>query len=350
MSQKIKVAVIFGGQSTEHEVSRVSASSVIRNLDTTKYDITKIGITKKGLWNIFNGPVENIENGKWEQEIICSGFGEVEKISKEIDVFFPVLHGMFGEDGSVQALFELLNKPYVGPGILASAVGMDKVYTKQVFEHEGIPQARYLVLKRSAIKESIEKSADNIEKELGYPCFVKPSNSGSSVGISKAHDRVELIEAIRLAASHDRKIVIEEFIEAREIECSVLGNDNPIASVVGEVIPSREFYDYDSKYNDGTSQIIIPAEIKSEISDKIRDYAIKAFIALDCCGMSRVDFFVDKKTEKIYVNEINTIPGFTSISMYPKLIEATGISYPRLLDSLIELALERYKEKNIANG
>ncbi len=345
MNRKITVGVLFGGQSSEHEVSRVSASSVIRNLDVNKYEVLKIGITKIGTWHIFDGPVEKIENGEWEKEISGLGLSIIDKTREQVDVFFPALHGVYGEDGSVQGLLELMNKPYVGPGILGSALGMDKVFAKIIFDYEGIPQAKYLVLKRKNIKEDMEGFVKGIEDKFGYPCFIKPSNAGSSVGVSKAHNREELVEGLKMASLHDRKVIVEEFVEAREIECAVLGNHDPIASVVGEIIPSREFYDYDSKYNDGTSQIIIPADLDEESSNKIRKYAVRAFKALDCAGMSRVDFFVHKITGQIYINEVNTIPGFTSISMYPKMIEASGISYSELLDRLIELAFEMHREK-----
>lgn len=340
--EKLKVAVIFGGKSTEHEVSRVSAASVIRNLDKNKYDILMLGITKDGNWHLFSGPVEDVESGAWEYKVDSSGFYAIEKCCKQASIIFPVLHGLYGEDGTIQGFLELMNKPYVGCGVIGSALGMDKAFAKIIFEHYGIPQAKYLVIRENEFIDQKELVVGNIEKEFTYPCFIKPSNSGSSVGISKAHNREELITALELASEHDNKIVIEEFVDCREIECAVLGNENPIASVIGEVIPSREFYDYDSKYNDGTSVIIIPAEVDEDTSSKVREYAVKAYKALDCFGMSRVDFFINKKTNQIYLNEINTIPGFTSISMYPKLFEASGISYSELLDKLIELAQERF--------
>lgn len=349
MKNKIKVAVIFGGQSSEHEISEISASSVIKNLDQSKYEIIKVGITKSGTWHIFNGPVEYVKSGEWEREVTDHGMAVIEEIRKQADVVFPLLHGLYGEDGSVQGVLELMNKPYVGCGILSSALGMDKAYAKIIFQHAGIPQADYMVFTRNQIK-TVPDVIPTIEKRFGYPCFVKPSNSGSSVGVTKAHNRDELIEGLNVAGIYDRKIIVEEFIEARELECAVLGNDQPIASVVGEIIPSREFYDYDAKYNDDTSQLIIPAQIDEDTANEIREYAIRAYKALDCSGMSRVDFFMHKKTGKVYINEINTIPGFTNISMYPKLFEASGISYPELLDKLIELAFERYKEKSNING
>jgi D-alanine-D-alanine ligase len=340
---KIKLAVIFGGRSTEHEVSCVSACSVLQNIDKNKYDILMIGITKTGLWHVFDGPLSDISNGSWEKPAADDMLGTAINILSKQDVVFPVLHGLYGEDGSMQGLLELLNLPYVGPGIIGSALCMDKAFSKIVFEQIGIPQAKYLVINKHDLQKNMHDTCAAIEEKFGYPCFIKPSNSGSSVGISKAHDKAELIEALKLAAKHDYKIIIEGFIDGRELECAILGNNDPIASVVGEVVPSREFYDYDSKYNDGTSNIMIPANINNEISGKVRQYAIKAFKALDCFGMSRVDFFLHKKTNQVYINEINTIPGFTSISMYPKLFEASGIKYTELLDRLIQLAMERHE-------
>ncbi len=345
MGKKIKVAVIFGGKSSEHEVSRVSASSVINNLNKDKYEIIQVGITKAGVWNIFDGPAESIANGEWEKDTALTGPGVIERVALDADVVFPVLHGRYGEDGCIQGLFEVIDKPYVGPGVLGSALGMDKASAKIIFEHEGIPQARCLVVRKSQFEENMQDILGKAEQNLGYPCFVKPSNSGSSVGITKAHDRYELAQALELAGKYDKKIIIEEFIEGREIECSVLGNDNPEASVPGEVIPSREFYDYDAKYNDGTSELIIPAKLDEHTTNLIKEYAVKAYRVLNCSGMSRADFFVHKVTGQVYINEINTIPGFTSISMYPKMWEASGLKYPELIDRLIELAFERHRSE-----
>ena len=353
MSHKLTVCVLFGGQSSEHEISRISATSVIKNLDKDKYDIVTIGITKEGEWLLYQGPVEKIATGDWENghvsraiiapDASISGiikFADNEVTSARIDVVFPVLHGLYGEDGTVQGLLELAKIPYVGAGVLASSVGMDKVYAKLIFQHAGIPQADWMVVYREEL-DNMQQIVDKIENKFGYPCFIKPSNAGSSVGITKAHDRQELVEGLKLAAQHDRKILIEEFINGREIECSVLGNYHAEASVLGEIIPGKEFYDYDAKYHDDSSQLIIPAQLPQDTVEQIQHYAVKAFRALDCCGLSRVDFFVHKETGKVYINEINTMPGFTSISMYPKLWEASGIPYSELLDRLIRLALDK---------
>lgn len=349
MEEKIKISVIFGGKSSEHEVSRVSAASVIRNLDTNKYDIIAVGITKEGIWGIHEGSPEQMEDGSWEENCKIFGFETIEYIAEKTDIVFPVLHGAFGEDGCMQGLLEILNKPYVGPGVAGSVLGMDKVLSKIIFEHERFPQVKYMVFNQEKEGRDLYIFIGKAEERIGYPCFIKPANSGSSVGVSKAHDREEFLEAISYAFKYDRKIIVEEFIEARELECSVMGNDEPVASVVGEIIPSREFYDYDSKYNDGTSKTIIPAAVDEKTSDTIRDLAVKAYKALDCCGMSRVDFFLDKRTGKIYLNEINTIPGFTSISMFPKLFEASGIGYGELLDRLVKLAAKRHFNKSKSN-
>lgn len=378
MSKK-KVAVIFGGQSSEHEVSRVSAQSVIENIDKRKYDIQMIGITKKGQWLTYDGPTEKIGSGQWQAiaekqlyaqnsqkqkltehngvtgklaqsaEIATNNsargiFGE--NVNAPIDVVFPVLHGCNGEDGTIQGLFELAGIPYVGCGVLGSSVGMDKAYTKIIFEKEGLPQGDYLVFSRKQVYYQNEDVIKEVEAKLTYPCFIKPSNAGSSVGVNKATNRVELIKALDIAAKNDRRILVEEFINGREIECAVLGNDNPIASTVGEVVPCNDFYDYEAKYQVGdSSRVVIPAEnLSIETIQKIREYAVRAFKCLDCAGLSRVDFFVHKTTGDIYINEINTLPGFTQISMYPKLWEESGISYTELIDKLIELAFERFED------
>jgi len=264
-----------------------------------------------------------------------------------LDVLFPVLHGAFGEDGTMQGLFELANLPYVGAGVLGSSVGMDKIVSKQLFEQAGIPVAPYVWFLNKELKAKRENIIREVETKLKYPCFVKPANSGSSVGISKAHNQKELIRAIRLAMEYDRKILIEKGIEnAREIEVSVLGNDEPIVSVPGEIVSSNEFYDYDAKYVDGKSEAIIPARLPKSVIRKIQELAVRGYKTIDCAGMARVDFLVEKHSNRIYLNEINTIPGFTSISMYPKLWEASGISYTKLLDKLIDLALERHRQKS----
>jgi D-alanine-D-alanine ligase len=371
---KKRVAVIFGGQSSEHEVSRVSAQSVIENIDKSKYDVVMLGITKEGQWLAYDGPVNKIGSGEWQQlaqadikekkqnaqlmaarkqqERAETQIGNTARTiiadsSKEpIDVIFPVLHGCNGEDGTIQGLFELAGIPYVGCGVLGSAVGMDKAYTKIIFEKEGLPQGDYLVFNRKQVNFQTEEVINEVEGRLTYPCFVKPSNAGSSVGVNKASNREELKRALEIAAKNDRRILVEEFINGREIECAVLGNDNPIASTVGEVIPCNDFYDYEAKYQVGDdSKVVIPAEnLPPETVQKIREYAVRAFKCLDCAGLSRVDFFVHKVTGEIYINEINTLPGFTQISMYPKLWAASGIPYAELIDRLIELAYERFDD------
>ncbi len=365
MIEKKHVAVIFGGRSSEHEVSRVSAQSIIQNIDRSKYDVTMIGITREGRWLVYDGPVEKLSTGEWQaiaeqqagsgntQPAAEEGMGILGSILKaagagqglrKIDVVFPVLHGCNGEDGTIQGLLELAEIPYVGCGVLASALGMDKAYAKIIFEKEGIPQGKYLVFNRKQLKINPELIIEQVEDLLSYPCFVKPSNAGSSVGVSKAGSRQELVEALNLAARYDRRILVEEFIDGREVECAVLGNDEPIASTVGEIIAGSEFYDYHDKYVNNKSRIEIPANLPEETINQIRDYAVRAYKSLDCAGLSRVDFFVHRKTGKIYINEINTLPGFTSISMYPKLWEKSGIPYSELISRLIELALERFED------
>lgn len=367
MAGKKCVAVIFGGQSPEHEVSRASAQSIISNIDKNRFDVAMIGITKEGRWLAYNGPVEKLGNGEWQKIAETGNDGKVQYNAlpvvidnnsfrcfinnlcggeRKIDVVIPVLHGCNGEDGTIQGFFELADIPYVGCGVVSSAIGMDKGIAKIVFEKEGIPQANYLVFNRKQLENDIVAIAGKIEESLGYPCFVKPCNAGSSVGVSKADSRDGLYKALELAAQYDRRILVEEYINGREVECSVLGNDEPEASIVGEIIPCNEFYDYEAKYSSkSTSEIRIPAELPEDTINRIRDYAVRAFKALDCSGLSRVDFFVHRETGRIYLNEINTFPGFTSISMYPKLWEATCIPYGQLIESLIDLALERYESK-----
>ncbi|MGL4730725.1 MAG: D-alanine--D-alanine ligase family protein [Clostridium sp.] len=339
---KKKVAILFGGQSTEHEVSRVSATSVLKNIDQNKYDIYPIGITKDGKWFEYTGKFDNIENGKWESdEFYKAPSGERIIFNKEVDVVFPVLHGQFGEDGTIQGLCKLMNVPCVGPGVMSSAVCMDKIYTKYILEHAGIKQAPYVVVTNSDYKKIKEELIEKVETNLTYPVFVKPANSGSSVGITKAHDKVELEKGIEEALKHDRKVLVEMGINAREVEVAVLGNDEPKASIPGEIIPAKEFYDYEAKYQNASSKLLIPAALNNEDIETIRNLAVKIFKALDCAGMARVDFLVDKDTNEIYLNEVNTIPGFTSISMYPKMWQATDKPYSELISDLIELAIER---------
>ena len=333
---KIKLGVVYGGISTEHEVSIKSAKSVIENLNKDKYEIFEIYIEKNGNWvNSKKEPLENIS-----------------QFLKNLDVVFPVLHGIGGEDGSIQGFLEMLGVPYVGAGILSSANGMDKVYSKIIFEKAKIPQAKYVYIKNSGdnytyVSDDFEEKTGTIKEiseivtqKIKFPMFVKPSNSGSSVGIRKVHDLAELQEAIKYAAEFDKKILVEENIEGREIECAVLGNNEPKASCIGEIKAADDFYSYDAKYNNTESKTEIPKDIPKQLQEKVRALAIKAYKALDCKGLSRVDFFINTETEKIYINEINTMPGFTKISMYPKLWEYSGLPYSDLLDELIKLALE----------
>lgn len=343
---KIKIGVIFGGMSTENEVSCISGASVIKHLNKEKYNVFPIYIDKIGNW--YKVKLEDVE--KSEELENKEHIENITEYLKQMDVIFPVLHGLYGEDGTIQGLFELLKIPYVGCGVLASSVGMDKVYTKLIFEKANINQAKYIYIRKYNEKyiyideEFNEKilELEDITKitndKLRFPVFVKPSNSGSSVGINKAHNIEELKNAIVEAGKYDNKILIEEGIVGKEVECAVLGNEDVISSCVGEIKSADEFYSYDAKYNNENSKTLIPAEISEENSKKIQKLAIKAFKAISGRGLSRVDFFIEDKTEKIYINEINTLPGFTSISMYPKLFEAVGISYEKLLDNLIELA------------
>lgn len=364
---KLKVGVIFGGRSGEHEVSLVSANSIMRALNPDKYEVIPVGITRQGAWMVGVKPEAMLEytktKGKGCLSLVGTGCGKASlncdpsnkglmllegsrsQDAIKLDVLFPIIHGTYGEDGTLQGMLELADMPYVGCGVLASAVGMDKTVAKRLFKDAGIEVAPYLEFLRSAWRLQPEEIMSEIENSLGYPCFVKPVNSGSSVGISKAKNRNTLKEAMDLAAKYDRKILIESFINGREIEVSVLGNDNPIASLPGEIVPCNEFYDYSAKYIDGKSELNIPADIPAEVTESIRNQAIKAYRALDCAGMARVDFFLERETNRVIINEINTIPGFTSISMYPKLWEATGISYTELVDKLVELAIERYADK-----
>lgn len=339
---KKNVAILFGGQSTEHEVSRVSATSVLSHIDSEKYNVFPIGITKDGKWFQYKGEYKNIASGQWENDEenkIAHGLSLL--INKEVDVVFPVLHGMYGEDGTIQGLCKLMTIPCVGPSVMSSAVCMDKIYTKYVLEHGNIKQARYVVVTAFEYERNSEKFISEIATSLGYPCFVKPANSGSSVGITKAHDGEELKKGLEIALKHDRKVLIEEGLNAREIEVSVLGNDDPKASTPGEIVPAKEFYDYEAKYQSEASKLLIPAALSEEKLELIKELAVKIYKKLDCSGMARVDFLVDKETEEVYLNEVNTIPGFTSISMYPKMWAASGLQYPSLIDELIQLAIER---------
>lgn len=347
--KKIKLGVIFGGMSTENEVSCVSGISVIKHLNHDKYEINPIYIDKTGEW--FKIKIDEIEKEGKELENREKISNIVEYI-KTMEVIFPVLHGLYGEDGTIQGFLELLKIPYVGCGVLASSVGMDKAYTKVIFDKANINQTKYVYIRKYNEKYiyiddefdekilEIDKILKIVISKLKFPMFIKPSNSGSSVGINKAHNLEELKFAIEEAAKYDNKILIEEGIFGREVECAVLGNEDVISSCVGEIKSADEFYTYDAKYNNQESKTIIPADISKEKSEEIQRLAIKAFKAVDGKGLSRVDFFVENETQKVYINEINTLPGFTNISMYPKLFAQVGINYSKLLDKLIELALE----------
>jgi D-alanine-D-alanine ligase len=371
MSSKIRVGVLFGGQSGEHEISLTSARAVMAALDPDKYDVLPIGITKQGRWiagdnampaleaqadpNLLPGDrreldIEHEELSKSTEQVrevstalaaIDSQFSILNSQSS-IDVIFPVLHGPMGEDGTVQGLMELAGVPYVGCGVLAAAVGMDKAMMKAAFAAAGLPMVPWLLVRRTDWRDNPAYVAEQVEAQLHYPMFVKPANMGSSVGITKAIDRATLLAGLAQAARYDRRIVIEQGINAREIEISVLGNDDIEASVPGEVVPSNEWYDYEAKYLGGESEIRIPAPIPAELAQQVRDLAIRAFKAIDGAGLARVDFLLDRDTDELYLNETNTMPGFTPISMYAKMWEASGLPYSRLLDKLIELAIERH--------
>lgn len=339
---KIRIAVLFGGQSTEHEVSRNSAAFIIDNISREKYDVYPIGITKSGKWIYYKGSVKNIESGYWEKDLQNSiSNGETFLFNKKVDVVFPVLHGLYGEDGTIQGMCKLVNIPCVGSGVMASAICMDKVYTKYMLEKFNILQAQYVVVNNYDYKKNKDDIVKTIENNIGYNVFIKPSNSGSSVGITKAHNREELLCGIEEALKYDRKVLVEKAINAREIEVAVLGNDDPIATFPGEIIPSKEFYDYEAKYESEESKLLIPADLDEAKQKEISSLAVKIYKALDCAGMARVDFLVDKDNGKVFLNELNTIPGFTKISMYPKLWNESGKDYKELIEELINFAIER---------
>lgn len=389
--KRLRVGVLFGGRSGEHEVSLLSAASVVEAIDKSKYEVVPIGITKEGRW-LTAGDAEALLHGKAPDEskhlragdpdatpgaaVLASGEavvvppepvrrgassltpfqGDASTLRRasdraiNVDVIFPVLHGTFGEDGTIQGLLELADIAYVGAGVLGSAAGMDKDIMKALFQSAGLPIVKHVTILRSEWDADHKKTESKVDKQLKYPVFVKPANLGSSVGISKAHNKKELGPAIYEAAKFDRKIVIEQGVggaknKAREIECSVLGNDRPQASIAGEIVPVKEFYDYSAKYLDEGSELIIPAKLTKAETKKVQELAIRAFQAVDCSGLARVDFLMDPKTRKLFVNEINTMPGFTAISMYPKLWAASGLSYPDLIDRLIQLGIERHQDK-----
>lgn len=390
--KKLRVGILFGGRSGEHEISLLSAASVFQAIDKEKYELVPIGITKEGRW-VTAGDAERLLAGKSLDQprqlragdpeatsaaaVLAKGEGvvvppepqrsggtltpfetEAHSLARRaadrainVDVIFPVLHGTFGEDGTIQGLLELADIPYVGAGVLGSSAGMDKDIMKSLFIAAGLPIVKHVTFPRSDWEAAPRKMEKFVESKLKFPVFVKPANLGSSVGISKAHNRKELGPAIKEAAKFDRKIVVEQGVggkkqKAREIECSVLGNDHPQASIPGEIIPGKEFYDYTAKYLDEGSELVIPAKLTKAEAKKIQELAIRGFKAVDCSGLARVDFLMDPKNKKIYINEINTMPGFTSISMYPKLWAASGLSYPKLIERLIELALERHRDKS----
>jgi len=362
--KKIRVGLVFGGRSGEHDVSLASARSVMANLDPRKYEVIPLGITKDGTWLLGDEPLRMLAPGTQAASapadhttaVTLTGDPTVRRLiplqgneplhdNGALDVIFPVLHGTYGEDGTLQGLLEMANVPYVGCGVLGAALGMDKEKMKMVFAAVGLPNVEYFVCRRNEWERSPATVMNVVEQSLGYPCFVKPVNLGSSVGINKAHNRAELEHAIQVAAEYDRKIIIERGINCREVECAVLGNDEPVASVVGEVISSGEFYDYNAKYLDGKSQTIIPADLSQATAEEVRRQAVRAFLATDLSGLARVDFFIERETGKVYINEVNTLPGFTEISMYPKLWLASGLPYPQLLDRLIELAIERHTDR-----
>ncbi|WP_123043397.1 D-alanine--D-alanine ligase [Cohnella candidum] len=370
MGNKIRVGLVYGGRSGEHEVSLQTALAVLKAFDYGKYELIPFYITHSGQWRSgpllqappaavaelqFGGGAADGEAGAgagyalqpvlrgMSESMLAEGEGAAGD-GKPVDVMFPLLHGTFGEDGTIQGLFEMAGLPYVGAGVLASAVGMDKVAMKTMFAQAGLPQVGYRHFTRFGWKQDREARLDEIE-ELGYPCFVKPANLGSSVGVSKARNRDELAAAIEEALRFDRKVIVEEFVDAREIEVSVLGNDEPRASVPGEIRSSNEFYDYKAKYIDGKSEMEIPANLSQEVVDAVRSMAVRAFLAIDGSGLCRADFFLRRSDGALFINEVNTMPGFTPYSMYPLMWKETGVSYQELLDTLIRLALERYEEK-----
>jgi D-alanine-D-alanine ligase len=362
--KKLRVAVLFGGRSGEHDVSLMSARSVLSVLDPERYDVIQIGITLEGNWLTGANALDAFEKGEMNDldrvipptdpasrrsmyVLRSTKVGEKLETLAAVDVFFPVLHGPFGEDGTIQGLFEMADVAYVGAGVAGSSVGMDKGIFKDVMRANGIPIVDSILVLRSDLESDMNAVIEKAEALGGYPFFTKPANLGSSVGITKCNSRSDLAEGLMEAARYDRRILIERGVgSVREVEVSVLGNEDPQASVCGEILPSREFYSYESKYVDGTSGLVIPAQLPAEVTEKIREYAVRAYKAIDCAGMARADFFVEKDTDTVYLNELNTIPGFTSISMYPKLWQASGMTYAELVDRLIELALERKSQRD----
>ena len=359
---KLRVGVVYGGRSGEHEVSLMSARSVLAALSPERYIVTEIAITHAGAWLTGEDLLQAMIEGKYASlspvallpdptlpGLYAIKEGKQESIFElfsELDVVFPVLHGTFGEDGTIQGLFEMANLAYVGAGVLGSSVGMDKGVFKDVMLSNDVPVVEYRIFLRREIEAELDQVLEQAEAVASYPLFVKPANLGSSVGISKCHDRSDLVEGLLDAARYDRRILVERGVNAREIEVSVLGNDDPHASIPGEIVPAAEFYSYEAKYHDNRSLAIIPASLPDEIIAQVQALAVKAFRAVDGCGMARVDFLLDRETNQLYLNELNTLPGFTQISMYPKLWLASGMTYPELVDRLIELALQRKAERD----
>lgn len=364
VENKLKIAVIFGGRSGEHAVSLMSARFVLSQLSPKKYQVTQIGITRDGDWLVSTDPqvevLQAMQSGDLSglepasilpvpsrKGVYSVGKGEVLSLLSEVDVVFPVLHGTFGEDGTLQGLLELADLAYVGPGVTGSAVGMDKGVFFDVMRANGIPVVDTVLVLRSELEADTEDTLDRVEADLeSYPMFVKPANLGSSVGISKVNNQSDLVEGLMEAASFDRRVVVQRGLNVREIEVSVMGNDQPLASVCGEVLPGAEFYSYDAKYHDTSSQTVIPADIPDETAERIRRLAVRAYKACDLAGLSRVDFFLDKDSGEIYLNELNTLPGFTSISMYPMLWAASGVGNQELVDKLVAYALERKAQRD----
>jgi D-alanine-D-alanine ligase len=364
--KRLRIGVVFGGRSTEHEVSILSAQSIISAIDPERFDVVPLYIDREGRW-LVGGSLKRLVSGHAARKYVYlppdptqhslvpaqNGLESPSPLEAEgrgggfppLDVVFPVFHGLNGEDGSIQGVLELANIPYVGAGVLGSALGLDKIYMKRAFAAVDLPVVDYLPITRRQFEQDPDAFIATVEERLGYPCFSKFANSGSSVGTTKAHNRRELVEGLRIASTFDRKLLVERAIDARELEVSVLGNDEPEASVVGEVVPAHEFYDYEAKYLDEGSKLLIPAPIDPRVAEQVRSTALRAFQAVDAAGMARVDFFLERGSGHLYLNEVNTIPGFTRISMYPKLWEASGLPYPRLIARLVELALERFSDK-----
>ncbi|SCJ48845.1 D-alanine--D-alanine ligase [uncultured Eubacterium sp.] len=339
-----RIGVIFGGKSGEHEVSLLSATSVIEAIDREKYDVVMIGITKKGQWKLYGGDVKNLADGSWEETAKDIEASDLKQLA---DFALPILHGPYGEDGTIQGLFEMLDVPYAGCGVLSSALCMDKVSAKKIFERMGLPTARYKLVYAEDVREDMDSVIKEVEAELPYTLFVKPSNMGSSVGISKVRNREELREALTLAGKYDRRIIVEEGINCREVETGVLGNHKPEVAAVGEIVAKLDFYDYTAKYTDDAgTELSIPAKLPSSTYEEIRGLAKKAYMALDCSGFARIDFFVDKDTGEVYINEINTIPGFTKYSMFPLMWKEAGLSFRELVERIVDLGYERYHAKN----